>query len=418
MDYHGAWSVYGEGSANTDWHLHTGTITGGAKPAGQLLEGRHEVDGGAGARRSDAAKLQPRQIQLNGLCGNSQTSKCEIAEAILYDRVLSEAELSRVWKYFAARYASPRQRRPRSADGPSERKKTAFSTRLPTGPFTPDWRSFRQYECPEWFRDAKFGIWAHWSPQCQPEQGDWYAYHMYKQGSRQYKYHVEHYGHPSKFGYKDVCNLWKAEKWDPEKLIQLYKRAGAKYFVAMANHHCNFDSWNSKYQPWNSVNIGPKKDIVGIWAETARRHGLRFGVTVHTARAWEWYEVAHGADTTGPLQGRALRRRADEGRRQGQVVGGLDPADLYGPHGAARTPEARAGLHRQVVQPHQGPGRHVPARPAVLRRHGAAAGRRRDERRRPFLQCQHRDGTRGSWKRCSTPRSTTPIRRRSSTDAW
>ena len=98
-------------------------------------------------------------------------------------------------------------------------EETAFSGKIAAGPFTPDWRSFRQYECPEWFRDAKFGIWAHWSPQCQPEQGDWYAFHMYKQDSRYYQYHVEHYGHPSKFGYKDICNLWKAEKWDPEKLI-------------------------------------------------------------------------------------------------------------------------------------------------------------------------------------------------------
>jgi alpha-L-fucosidase len=81
-------------------------------------------------------------------------------------------------------------------------------------------------ECPR-NADAKFGIWAHWSPQCQPEQGDWYAFHMYRQGSRQYQYHVEHYGHPLTFGYKDICNLWKAEKWDPERLIRLYKRAGA-----------------------------------------------------------------------------------------------------------------------------------------------------------------------------------------------
>ncbi len=93
------------------------------------------------------------------------------------------------------------------------------------GKFKPTWESLAQYECPEWFRDAKFGIWAHWGPQCQPEQGDWYAQHMYQQGHPQYQYHVEHYGHPSTFGFKDVCHAWKAEKWDPEKLIQLYKRA-------------------------------------------------------------------------------------------------------------------------------------------------------------------------------------------------
>ena len=89
--------------------------------------------------------------------------------------------------------------------------------------------------------------------------GDWYAQHdMYTKGRtgrttrRDYQFHVEHYGHPSKFGFKDIDNLWKAEKWEPEKLIALYKRAGAKYFVALANHHDNFDCYDSKYQPWNT----------------------------------------------------------------------------------------------------------------------------------------------------------------------
>jgi alpha-L-fucosidase len=88
-----------------------------------------------------------------------------------------------------------------------------FKGTIPDGPFLPYWESLKAYRCPDWFRDAKFGIWAHWSPQCVPEQGDWYARNMYLQGSRQYEYHVQHYGHPSKFGYKDICPLWKAERW-------------------------------------------------------------------------------------------------------------------------------------------------------------------------------------------------------------
>ncbi len=339
--YHGAWSVYGEGSRNTEWHLHTGTITGGASPLASFWKDDTKLMEQRAQAGTDAAKIQPRQIQLNGLCGNNQTSKCEIAEAILFNRVLPDAELSQVWRYFGRKYRIDTPASPTARGLAVERKKTVFSDKIAEGPFTPDWRSFRQYECPEWFRDAKFGIWAHWSPQCQPEQGDWYAYHMYEQGSRYYQYHVEHYGHPSKFGYKDVCNLWKAEKWDPEKLIQLYKRAGAKYFVALANHHCNFDCWNSTYQPWNSVNIGPKKDLVGIWEETARRHGLRFGVTVHSARAWDWYEVAHGADATGPLKGVPYDGALTKADGKGMWWEGYDPADLYGPHGAARTPQAR-----------------------------------------------------------------------------
>jgi alpha-L-fucosidase len=95
------------------------------------------------------------------------------------------------------------------------------------GPFQPTWESLVQnYRVPEWFRDAKFGIWAHWSAQCVPEQGDWYARRMYQQGDSAYDYHVKTYGHPSKFGFMEIDNLWKAERWEPEKLMALYKRAG------------------------------------------------------------------------------------------------------------------------------------------------------------------------------------------------
>ena len=118
---------------------------------------------------------------------------------------------------------------------------------IAAGPFTSDMKTLKDYKYPDWFRDAKFGIWAHWGPQAVPMDGDWYARGMYEQGSKHYKYHVEHYGHPSKFGYKDIIPLWKAEKWDPERLMALYKKAGAKYFVSMGSHHDNFHLWNSKH---------------------------------------------------------------------------------------------------------------------------------------------------------------------------
>ncbi len=96
------------------------------------------------------------------------------------------------------------------------------------GPFQPTWESLAaNYQVPDWYRDAKFGIWAHWGPQCQPEMGDWYAQHMYQFNNADYRFHVEHYGHPSKFGFKDICNIWKAENWDPVALIALYKKAGS-----------------------------------------------------------------------------------------------------------------------------------------------------------------------------------------------
>src|SRR5660397_165868 len=97
------------------------------------------------------------------------------------------------------------------------------------GSFQPTWESLQQYKVPEWFRNAKFGIWAHWGPQCQPEQGDWYARFMYEEGSAYNKWHVQNYGHPTKAGFKEVIHDWKAQNWDPDKLVKLYKRVGAQY---------------------------------------------------------------------------------------------------------------------------------------------------------------------------------------------
>jgi alpha-L-fucosidase len=198
-----------------------------------------------------------------------------------------------------------------------------------TEPFYASWDSLKAYQCPEWFRDAKFGIWAHWSPQCQPEHGDWYARRMYVPGEPDYADHLARYGHPSQTGFKDICRLWKAENWDPNRLMALYRRAGAQYFVALANHHCNFDCFDSKFQPWNSVEIGPRKDLVGLWAKAARRQGLRFGVSIHAARAWNWYEVAQGSDTNGPLQGVPYDGKLTAAGGKGQWWEGLDPQDLY-----------------------------------------------------------------------------------------
>jgi alpha-L-fucosidase len=200
---------------------------------------------------------------------------------------------------------------------------------IAAGPFEPSLHSLKQYQAPEWFRNAKFGIWAHWSPQCVPEQGDWYARNMYIQGSAQYDYHVAHYGHPSKFGYKDICRLWKAENWDPEGLIQLYKKAGAKYFVALANHHDGFDCWNSARQPWNSVNMGPKMDIIGTWARAARQHGLPFGVAAFSAQNWKWFNVSHDSDKKGPLRGVPYDGNLTKTNGAGQWWQGYDPHDLY-----------------------------------------------------------------------------------------
>jgi len=184
------------------------------------------------------------------------------------------------------------------------------------GQYQPTDESLRTYQFPEWFRDAKFGIWSHWGPQAVPRQGDWYAKKMYISNGfdwntrrlngipdEDYTYHLEHYGHPSVFGFKDIIPLWKAERWNPEQLMKLFKRVGAKYFVSMGSHHDNFFLWNSKRHRWNSVNMGPKKDVVGLWQAAAKKEGLRFGISEHLAASYTWYQTAHNADSTGAFKG-------------------------------------------------------------------------------------------------------------------
>jgi alpha-L-fucosidase len=205
-----------------------------------------------------------------------------------------------------------------------------LSEPIAKGPFKPTWESLQNYKTPDWFRDAKFGMWAHWGPQCQPEAGDWYARGMYQENSRQYKFHLEKYGHPSKFGFKDVINEWKAENWNPEELVSLYKNAGAQYFMAMANHHDNFDLYDSKHQKhWNATKIGPKKDIIGGWAKAAKNNKLPFGVSVHASHAWRWYESAQRSDRTGQYAGIPYDGKLTKADGKGKWWDGLDPQELY-----------------------------------------------------------------------------------------
>lgn len=179
------------------------------------------------------------------------------------------------------------------------------------GRFQPTDESLKQYQYPDWFRDAKLGFWSHWGPQAVPRQGDWYARKLYiadhvdkKTGEHSgpdsdYTDHLARYGHPSEHGYKDIIPLWKAEKWDPEALMALYKKAGAKYFVSMGTHHDNFFLWNSKLHRWNAVQMGPHKDVVGLWQKAAKAHGLPFGVSEHLGASYNWFQPAHASDPYG-----------------------------------------------------------------------------------------------------------------------
>lgn len=208
---------------------------------------------------------------------------------------------------------------------------------IETGAYGNSWESLSAWECPEWFKDAKFGIWAHWGPQCQAEAGDWYARFMYYKDSGAYNWHVSHFGNPATFGLKDLCNDWKARNWNPEELVNLYKSVGARYFMALGNHHDNFDLWDSPYQEWNSVNVGPKKDLLKGWSEACKKAGLPLGVSIHASHAWTWLEPSQAYD--GNLT------KADGA---GKWWEGLDPQELYAQNHAHSTGWQNSGtIHSQ-----------------------------------------------------------------------
>ncbi|MGI5900734.1 MAG: alpha-L-fucosidase [Christensenellales bacterium] len=169
--------------------------------------------------------------------------------------------------------------------------------------FEASFESLYKAGCPDWFRDAKFGIWSHWGPQSVPMYGDWYARNMYREGSPQYLYHLRHYGHPSKFGYKDICALWKAENFDPDGLMDLYYKAGARYFMVQGMHHDHFFNYPSKLNRMNSAQVGPMKNICGLWQQAAKRYNLPFGMSEHLGASFSWWKDNKGSDSYGPYKG-------------------------------------------------------------------------------------------------------------------
>jgi len=199
------------------------------------------------------------------------------------------------------------------------------------GPFEPTWESIKKNYpgVPAWFRDAKFGVFVHWGPQASGMSGDWYARKLYRQGDKAYNNHLKNFGHPSEFGYKDVLNAWKAPKWDPAKLTQLFQDAGMRFMMVVGVHHDNYDLWDSKYQPWNSVNIGPKKDMIGGWAAEARKHGMRFCITFHHEYSWWWWADAYRSDSKGPKAGVPYDGNLSLADGKGKWWEGYDPRLLY-----------------------------------------------------------------------------------------
>jgi alpha-L-fucosidase len=153
--------------------------------------------------------------------------------------------------------------------------------------YQPTWESLSKYQCPDWYRDAKFGIFIHWGVYSVPAYGsEWYPREMYQQGSDIFKHHVATYGPQNKFGYKDFIPMFKAEKFDPNQWTELFRKAGARYVVPVAEHHDGFAMYNTTLSKWNAVNMGPKRDIIGELAVAIRKQGLAFGVSSHRIEHW------------------------------------------------------------------------------------------------------------------------------------
>ncbi len=182
-------------------------------------------------------------------------------------------------------------------------------------PFDANWESLGNYEIPAWFNDAKFGIFIHWGPYSVPAySSEWYPRWMYMDSAQWnpsgelikaepswiYEHHVKTYGHPGEFGYKDFIPMFKAEKFNAKEWVSLFKKAGARYVVPVAEHHDAFAMYDSKFTRWNSVDMGPKRDVLKEIAIEAKQEGLYFGASSHFAFNWNYFTHKEGFDTSDP----------------------------------------------------------------------------------------------------------------------
>jgi alpha-L-fucosidase len=176
---------------------------------------------------------------------------------------------------------------------------------IKTGTFEPTWSSISSNLPMDsaMLRQKKFGIWVHYGPQAAGQSGDWYAQHMYQQGSTAYNNHLTGFGHPTVEGYKEFLNAWNPNALDPAALTQLYYNSGARFLLVQGVHHDNFDNWNSRYNPWNAVNLGPKRDTMAEWRDACRSRGMGFGVTFHHEYSWWFFQTAFMSDTSGAKAG-------------------------------------------------------------------------------------------------------------------
>ncbi|MGH9445519.1 MAG: alpha-L-fucosidase [Terriglobia bacterium] len=170
------------------------------------------------------------------------------------------------------------------------------------GRFQPTWDSLSQYHVPDWYRDAKFGIFMHWGIYSVPAHAsEWYPRLMYRRESPVFQWHQQHWGPQSMFGYKDFIPMFRGERWNPAELVALYKKAGAKYIVPVGEHHDGFPMYDSHLTEWCAAKMGPRRDTIAEWEREVRSQGLRFGVSSHRGFHWSYYTFEDDFDTNNPL---------------------------------------------------------------------------------------------------------------------
>ncbi|MBI9018892.1 MAG: alpha-L-fucosidase [Phycisphaerae bacterium] len=220
------------------------------------------------------------------------------------------------------------------------------------GPFEAEWESLQGHDDPEWFMDAKFGIYTHWGVYSVPEFGnEWYPKWMYAKGyehrvrGNYYDHHVKTYGDPLKFGYKDLVPMFKAEKFDADEWAQLFKDSGAKFAGPVGEHHDGFSMWDSDVNAWNAMDMGPRRDIVGELGKAVKSREMKYIVSLHHARKWWFYEPSYdlgdGVDTrdvryAGPGKIYPTPHKQAPGY---QKIGGDAPDDAYMEEWLAKTIE-------------------------------------------------------------------------------
>ena len=188
---------------------------------------------------------------------------------------------------------------------PAEFPEVKMDFPIEKGPYEPTWASIGS-QLPldaVSLRENKFGIWVHFGPQGAGASGDWYAQHMYQQDSNAYRRHLKEFGHPTTSGYKDFLHVWNPSGLNPAQLTQIYYNAGARFLLVQGVHHDNFDNWDSKYNPWNTMNFGLKRDTMGEWVKAARAHKMGFGMAFHHEYSWWFSQPDFLSDKTGDKAG-------------------------------------------------------------------------------------------------------------------